>query len=73
MRPQPRDWNPNMPVPEVNPEPTLVVTWREVPRRRTPDDWWERLERDPETGAEHWERDRPLYPVEIAMGLGRPD
>jgi hypothetical protein len=62
-----------MPVPDVTPEPTLVVTHRKVPRRRTDDDWWELLQRNPETGEERWERWRPLYPVEIAMGLGEGD
>ena len=49
---------------------TLNVTHRTRPRRRTDDDWWEVLERNPETGAEWWDRWRPLHPVEIAMGLG---
>ena len=59
-----------MPVPDLTPEHvTVTVEHRRVPRRRTDDDWWELLRRDPETGVETWERWRPLYPAEIAMGL----
>ena len=61
-----------MPVPVDPDKVSLTVTVRRTPRRVTDDNWWEHLERNPETGVEQWVRIRPLYPVEIGMGLGRP-